>query len=153
MGAGFVWMAIGDTSWFATLGKMSMAPSAMLVYIGTLLLYVCSGLALFMVMRTGVTLREKLGAYVYYVLAWGLNIAWVWLFFGTTNGVVATMVILVSILVAGWAASSMRMVNKNAGWFMYGYAVILAFVAYLNILTVFAGYRLGNLVNIVSTLL
>ena len=147
---GMFFTPMGGDKWFGTLAKSSLTPDGWVFAVAWCALYAILGLALYLIMRDGSRGRDKIGAYIYFIMHMVMNALWTYVFFGMHLPVMGMMILAILVLVSIWMMMAFMELNRVAGWLVLPYVLWLIFAAYLNGAIVFMQYNLHGVVGAVE---
>jgi tryptophan-rich sensory protein len=131
VGVGQLFFGGGPGEWYENLQKPAFTPADWLFGPVWTALYVCMGLAAWLVWRKRLTSHVSV-ALALFVLQLLLNAAWSPIFFGCRNPALAFAEIVALWIAIVATASSFFRISRPAGWLMVPYLVWVTFAAVLN---------------------
>lgn len=132
IGGFFSPMSPGANAWYNGLVQSVLTPNGWVFSIAWLILYTLLGIALFLIMKSGKSRKNKALSYALFIAQMGLNALWSYLFFGLHMIGGALIALVALLVVAIWMAIAFRPISRGASYLVWPYIVWLFFALYLN---------------------
>ena len=118
--------------WYNSLIKSGLTPPGWVFSVAWTVLYAMLGVALYLVIRSGRAMKNKIYAYILFGAQLLLNACWSLVFFGLHFPAFGLIVLLLLFLVSVWMARVFDSIDRHAAYLVIPYLLWMMFAFYMN---------------------